>query len=422
MWIAASRDVSQWFEPVSPVASPDQYLEGSPLDRLIFTGLLVAAVAVLVDRAPRVKELLRANAPLVVFFLYCAVSVLWSDYPFVAFKRWTKAVGNLLMVLVVLTEPEPLAAVKRLLIRTGFSLVPLSVLLIKYFPQLGRGFSSWTGEAYNNGVAAGKNGLGVACLIFGLASFWRLLETLDTKWRARLTRSIVAHGTVFAMAMWLLWKADSATSIGAFLTGSVLLVVTTPRIFGFERGAVHLVAIGLVALTGFAVFFDAGGSLVQAMGRDPTLTTRTQLWQELLRVSVDPWVGAGFESFWLGARAKALWMEHWWHPNQAHNGYLEIFLNLGWVGVMLLGFVILRGYRAVVGSLSREPALGRLRLAIFVAAIVYNWTEAAFKVMHPMWIMFLLAATVVEPGAEAAGGEVRPATSRPARHLVPPPT
>src|SRR5213083_1186348 len=171
--IATSRDISQWFNTVLVTDSPDQLLEGSPVDRLIYAALLVAALVVLVSSAERARSLLRANWPLVVFFLFCAISVLWSDYPFVAFKRWTKALGNLVMVLVVLTERDPPAAVRQLLTRTGFLLIPLSVLLIKYFPQLGRQFSPWGGMAYSSGVAIGKNGLGILCLVMGLGSLWR---------------------------------------------------------------------------------------------------------------------------------------------------------------------------------------------------------------------------------------------------------
>ena len=70
------------------------------------------------------------------------VSLLWSDFPDVAFKRWTKALGDLVMVLVVLSDREPISAVKRLFSRTEFLLIPLSVLLIKYYPTLGRGLRS----------------------------------------------------------------------------------------------------------------------------------------------------------------------------------------------------------------------------------------------------------------------------------------
>src|SRR3989454_3206999 len=162
--ISASRAVSQWVGGVEFMASPDVLVEGSPLDALIFAGLLAAGLVVLLTRGERAGTFLQANGPLLVFFSYCAVSVLWSDYPFVAFKRWTKAVGDLVMVLVVLTDPEPTAALKRFIACSGFLLIPLSILLIKYYPSLGRAYSPWTGEAYNVGGATQKNGLGIVCL------------------------------------------------------------------------------------------------------------------------------------------------------------------------------------------------------------------------------------------------------------------
>jgi len=410
--IAASRDISQWFNTVLVTDSPDQLLEGSPVDRVIYAGLLVAGLVVLVSRAERARSLLRANWPLIVFFLFCAISVLWSDYPFVAFKRWTKALGNLVMVLVVLTERDPPAAVRQLLTRTGFLLIPLSVLLIKYFPQLGRQFSPWGGMAYSSGVAIGKNGLGILCLVLGLGSLWRFLAALPRDERPRMARPLIAHGVVLAMASWLFWAADSATSLGCFLIAALLLGLTSRYGFARRPMVVSLLVAGIVSVCVLGLLVDTDMGVAQAMGRDSTLTTRTQLWRDLLRISVDPWVGTGFESFWLGERAKALWRTHWWHPNQAHNGYLEVFLNLGWVGVILLGLVIAWGFRNVVGAVRRDRELGGLRLAFFVAAILYNLTEAAFKVMHPVWIAFLLAVTVV-PSADA-GGQA-PAAERPTR-------
>jgi len=119
---------------------------------------------------------------------------------------------------------------------------------------------------------------------------------------------------------------------------------------------------------------------------------------------VDPLFGAGFESFWLGERLEKFWRIYWWHPNQAHNGYLEVFLNLGWTGVALLGFVMVWGYRNVIGTLRRDPEAGGLRLAYFVVAAVYNLTEAAFKGFHLVWIVCLLAITVVpEPSSREDG-------------------
>src|SRR6266516_4361044 len=177
MSLAGSRMMSQWLE-VAPKESPEQYLDGNPLDRFVLTALLAVGVMVLLSSTPRTRTLLRANGPVLLFFLYGALSVLWSDYPDVAFKRWTKAVGDVVMVLVVLTETDPAAAVKRLLSRIGFFLIPLSVLFIKYYPELGRSYSPWNASPYYHGVAMGKNGLGYVCLIFGLASLWRVLEAV----------------------------------------------------------------------------------------------------------------------------------------------------------------------------------------------------------------------------------------------------
>src|SRR5205823_3503127 len=122
---------------------------------------------VLAARTERVRAVLGANKLLVVFFCYCTVSILWSDFPFVAFKRLTKGIGNLTMVLVILSDPNPVAAIRRFFARSGFLLIPLSVLLIKYYPALGRVYNRWSWEAYSTGVSTDKNSLGGVCLIVG---------------------------------------------------------------------------------------------------------------------------------------------------------------------------------------------------------------------------------------------------------------
>ena len=110
---------------------------------------------------------------------------------------------------------------------------------------------------------------------------------------------------------------------------------------------------------------------------------------------VNPLFGTGFESFWLGERLEKLYRLYWFHPTQSHNGYFEVFLNLGWTGLFLLGLVMVWGYRDIVGGLRRDPQTNGLRLAYFVVAAIYNLTEHAFRELHPVWIAFLLAVTAV---------------------------
>jgi len=131
------------------------------------------------------------------------------------------------------------------------------------------------------------------------------------------------------------------------------------------------------------------------MGRDPTLTGRTGIWGAVISVSGNPLLGTGYESFWLGDRLQKIWAMTMDGLNEAHNGYLEIYLNLGWVGVTLLAFLIVTGYRNAVAAFRYDPDAGGLRLAYFVVAVIYSFTEAGFRETALVWIFFLFATSAV---------------------------
>src|SRR5712671_2453467 len=178
--INGSRPVSVWLQ-IGPPASADLYLEGSPLDRSIYLALLAIGVMVLLWRPAAVVRFFRANPWIVLFVSYCAISVSWSDYPAVAFKRWIKSVSDIVMVVIVLTEAQRSCAIRRLLARTAFVLVPISVLLIKYYPDMARYYSRWEGKQFVSGVAEDKNMLGMTCLVFGLGAVWQLVGAWRTQ-------------------------------------------------------------------------------------------------------------------------------------------------------------------------------------------------------------------------------------------------
>src|SRR6266851_2023509 len=224
LFINCSRPVSMWRgvfgfgSPLSAADQPETYLEGSPLDGAVFAFLLVAGFIVLAARSRRVGPLFRRMGPILLFFSYCAISVLWSAYPFVTFKHWIKGIGDLAMVLIVLTDPEPAAALKRLLSRVGFVLLPLSILFIKYYPNLGR-YYTVSGVSTYTGVTAQKNTLGVICLVFGLGSLWRFLAAYRDQEVSRRTHLLIAHAAILAMVLWLLRTCDSMTSLSCFIMG-----------------------------------------------------------------------------------------------------------------------------------------------------------------------------------------------------------
>jgi O-antigen ligase len=377
----------------APIGTTDQYVEGSPIDRNVFMGLLFLGLIVLSKRGRKVGLILRANVPMLLFSLYCAISILWSDYPDVAFKRWIKALGVFVMVMIVLTDSDPAAATKRLLARLGFLYIPISVLFIKYYPAISRVYSRWEGELSYTGVADDKNMLGMGCLVFGIGAAWRVAGAFSSGQKTRWKGSAIAHGCIFVMALWLLWKSNSMTSLSCFIMACGVIVAM--KIPVFRRSPMIHVLVASVTVFSVCVLFLNVGGILAALGRNPTLTGRTELWNRIIGMADNPLLGAGFESFWLGERLAKLWSIYWWHPNESHNGYLELFLNLGWLGVAVFAVILVTGYRNIMGMLRYDPEEAKIRLAYFVIWIVYNFTEAAFKTMHPVWIFFLFACIAV---------------------------
>ena len=402
LFLVSSRYISMWLGLAPTMNTPQAFTEGSPIDRIVFIGLIVAALLVVIDRAEQVGPLLRGNAPVVLFFSFCAVSIFWSDFPFVAVKRWIKAVGDVLMVLIIVTEPDPLEALLGLITRLGFLLFPLSVLFIKYYPALGR-VAANSGMEFT-GVAMQKNQLGIICVVYGLGFLWILRRTYRERSNPHRRRRLWAYAAIVFTIGWLLLRCNALTSITALtVAGSLMWLATKPALIR-NSALVHILVLAAIMGSLFAVFFDSSGLLLSSLGRDSTLTGRTLIWSLVLQIPNSPWLGAGFESFWLGDRL--LWLRDALPNlpiNEAHNGYLEVYLNLGWIGVGFLGLLLATGYRRVIAMLRRNPEMGSLFLGFFIAALIYSLTEAAFRMMSSAWIFFLIATF----GASRANVEAR---------------
>ena len=168
---------------MTPSGNTNVQLDGSPLDAAIFGILLVGAIGVLIRRRSKVGILLAANWPILIYLLFCLISVTWAYHPDVSLKRWIKSIGDPAMVLIIVTDAQPVAAFNRAISRVGFVLLPTSLLLIKYYGDLGRA-SSPDGGMNNTGVTTNKNTLGVVLLVISLGALWHLITIVRDKHRA----------------------------------------------------------------------------------------------------------------------------------------------------------------------------------------------------------------------------------------------
>lgn len=386
--INGSRSVSEWLHPSSEIPLSLQYSQGNPLDAAIFGALILAGILVLNFRFRRAAEVLRQNLPMVLFFCYCGLSIFWSDYQFIALKRYFKALGDLVMVLVMLTDPQPLYAIKRVFARMTFILIPVSVLLILFYPARGTAFDPVDRVTMYVGVTTFKNLLGMTCLVCGLSSLWSFMGAWEDRQMARRSKHLLAHGLMALTALALILRCNSMTSFSCYLLAAGAMVMSTRPWTLRKPRRIHWVVATTLLIPLFSVFIDSG--LVHILGRKPNLTDRTVIWRAVLSMHTNPFVGTGFESFWLGSHLQSVWDLSVHGIQEAHNGYIEIYINLGWIGEFFLFAMIVAAYPRILVALRRVPRLGQLGVGFFTAGLIYSLAEAGFRMMNPIWIAFLL--------------------------------
>jgi exopolysaccharide production protein ExoQ len=398
IWIMAigSRPIGFWFGlgGATTIAEAESaYLSGSPIDRTLFIILIISGVFVLSRRQIHWSRLIRKNTALFLWLLYCGISIVWSDYPFVAFKRWIMATGYFVMVLLLLTDASPIEAVKSIFRRYSYAFIPLSIVLIKYYPHLGVIYGPWSGAPEYAGVTQTKNLLGQLCVISGLFFLWQFLSIRRQKPLSDNRRDLLVTIFFLFMTAWLLLKASSATCFVSVITSICILTGLSDRKSLRTLGLLLLVGIPIAMILEYSL--NITEILISHLGRDATFSGRTELWSDLLTGPTNRLIGSGFESFWLGDTAHALWEKYWWRPNQAHNGYIEIYLNLGLTGLFLGAALIISTVQTIRNAPLHEFALRRFQIAYFVIFLLTNITEDVFKGV--MWFFFLLIAIDFSP-------------------------
>lgn len=403
LWVGilASRPLSSWVG----FGGGSNSLEGSPLDRLFFFGFILVAFVILSRRQLNWSVVFSRNWPVFLFYGYLLVSVLWAESPVVSFKRWFKEFGNIMVLLVILTEVNPQEAFRAVFVRCAYVLLPLSVIFIRWFPSMGRNYNIHTGAMEATGVTFQKNSLGATVLVCTLVLIWDWMERSRAGLPRRSKVERFMPFAILAMSVYLINLCDSKTSIACLLLGAGILAAVKLPLLRQKIGQ-----FGGYALAGIAVFFlldQAFGIsqlVVRSMGRDMTFTGRTDVWRELFALKTDPVFGTGFLSFWSDRFYQS--QLPIWVSNSAHNGYLDTYLDGGSIGVGLLIIMLLAVALKVNRQLGRHGTYALIRFAVVLVTIIGDFSESHFGRMTPLGFLFLLIAFDIPPSIN----------SRPARN------
>lgn len=408
-----SRTPSMWIGFQTATTAAQALEEGSPLDRVVFSALALTAFVILFLRSFQWGKFFRQNAALVSLLAFALLSVAWSDFPFATFKKWFRDIGVYMAILVVLSDPRPLEAVRTVLRRLYYLLVPLSVVFVKYYPNLGKSFSEWGGQEYT-GVSTSKNMLGELCLASGIFFFWDTVTRWHQRRDKRVRRVILVNIAFIAMALYLLNLCGSKTSTVCLALGCLTIVVAHS-----DFGRRHLTFVKAIGPSFFVLYliltfgFGMGAQLSESVGGTADMSDRTHIWHVLLSVPINPVLGTGYQSFWLGWRVPWVWARLAGdRVLSAHNGYLMIYLDLGLIGLVLLCTFLVGTYRKICKQLKPLTPIGSLGLGLWTLLLFYNVSDAAFEV-ELLLVNFLLAAILIPQRAVARAPIVRPVDADP---------
>jgi O-antigen ligase len=130
--------------------------------------------------------------------------------------------------------------------------------------------------------------------------------------------------------------------------------------------------------------------LLSVLGRDATFTGRADIWEHIDASTVNPIVGAGFWNFWGGKGGAAISAAMQTGVPNAHSGYLDIYLDGGLIGLVLLFLLLLTTGNRLVRD-ARRSRFDRLKFALLTVAVVVNLTESNFARPSLIWFTTVLA-------------------------------
>jgi exopolysaccharide production protein ExoQ len=358
---------------------------GSGLEQVVWTLTYVISIVGLFVERRRAWPLIRRSLPILALVALIVASSSWSDYHDISFKRALELVGTSASAYFIVAHFSLLEFLEGWAVAAGTA-AGLSLLLIVAVPSRGLMQEEYPGSW--QGIFVHKNSLGQA-MALGIVT---ILIVAYANGRAKKSKTL-AIGAALLSGL-LLAGSQSATSYVMFVVLGLLLVgFAMSRSKTGRRVLPVALAVGIFAVAIVAFNFDAA---IGALGRDASLSGRTDIWGPVMEaIGNRPWFGYGYDTFWLpdGTGSAYLPVLLDWTPYHAHNGLLELSLDVGVVGVGVFLICLAIGLKRAVECVWRQTDI--LRLWPLVAMFYFvagNITEANIAKYNGMnWVIFLIA-------------------------------
>ena len=376
---------------------------------VVFVSVMLATVAFAVGRVDT-TSLLRQK-PLLAFCAFAWISSAWSVEPGVTAWRsalfaGTAAVGWYLGSRFSL-EQQPMLLVGAATIGALSSAIATAI-----WPHLGTRTRPFPGHQWS-GIYVNRNQLALAMSI-------GLLGAVFLAWTSGRRRlAYVGAAVVFVFWIAVSGSRTGPVAIAATLGICALVVVLRRLLAATYSPAVGASYLGAIVFSVGALAYALLPTILQWLGRSPTLSKRTRIW-ELARwfASLKPWHGWGFDALWanrraigqaqaayggtLAARPEGARPGGW--PFAAHNGYYEILIGLGALGLILLVcFLAFALWRAFKFAWAHGDIMSLWPFAFLVFIVLVNCTESMFIPSEALWALTVAAAVRATESARDHG-------------------
>lgn len=313
--------------------------EGSAPDRAFLLILGALGLFILSSRHFAWRQTLKKNYFIVLIVFYMLISTVWSTMPAISLRRWGREMIALIIAFLLLSERSPLRALISVIFRVIYLALPYSLLLIKYYGEYGWQYDRFSGELMWVGIAGQKNGLALICSFSAIFLIWSLWRDLS-QWNLLSSKTpIFINLLMLILSIYLMMGPKtsfrySSTSFLCLLIGIISIILLKTSINKRIKNKIIILAIIIILLGTLMPFlgkFPIKG-IPEILGRDSTLTGRTQIWRALVPYAQKKLIfGHGFGGFWTTSLVEQISIS-------SHNGYLDTILHLGLIG--LIGFSI----------------------------------------------------------------------------------
>jgi O-antigen ligase len=348
---------------------------------------------VLVIMSSRLRSIIDACWKDKVFLVYgilAAVSSLWSHDIGKSFLFAGCMIVNMLFAFYLFRRFRQEQQMDLLLL-SGWVIIVASIILAIFFPDYGVGHrGTGDGGAVDpwQGIFGHKNSCAVVVVYLLSAALFIPVPTLISK---------IYRGLYLLLALFLLFNTQSRT--GWVLLACLLVYRVTIALIGKSRGKDRLVMATLfvtgAVLVG-AVCAQYYSAIMFFIGKDPTLTGRTRIWSVVWSsIAKHPLVGYGYAGFWnkLQGESANVSLNLGFMASGVDNGYLNTWLELGSIGLLLFAYSLVRAFKdASLCLRTKHSSYINWCLSIIVLCVVSNVSEKMIMMPNYLpWIMYIVA-------------------------------